>query len=68
MDADTLRAIIEESGLSQREFGALVCGVRARTIRDWLAGEPIPPAQAERLARLGTVQVTASDIITTVAR
>jgi hypothetical protein len=46
-DADLLRAAIEASGLSARRFAVGLLARDERTIRRWLAGDPMPePARA----------------------
>jgi transcriptional regulator with XRE-family HTH domain len=42
MAADTMRKLIKQAGLSQRE-AANEIGVTQRTFRDWCAGESEPP-------------------------
>jgi hypothetical protein len=68
MSPDTLRAIIEASGLSQVEWARTVVGRDPRTVRRWLAGEAIPPTTVDWLARLGTVRVSATDVALRVSR
>lgn len=41
-DAELLRAVIDRSGLSARRFATRVLFRNERTIRRWLAGDPIP--------------------------
>lgn len=68
MTPDTLRAIIEASGLSQVEWARTVVGRDPRTVRRWLAGETIPPTTVDWLVRLGTVRVSATDVALRVTR
>ncbi len=68
ISAETLRAIIEASGLSQVEWARTVAGRDPRTVRRWLAGEPIPPTTADWIARLVQVETRAGDVVITVAR
>ena len=58
MTPDALRALIDASDLSDREWARLVSGRDPRTIQRWLAGEVIPHDATEWLARI--VRVTAS--------
>lgn len=49
-DAETLRAAIDASGLSARRFAfEVMAGRDERTIRRWLAGDPMPPRVREWL-------------------
>lgn len=65
---DALRALITSSGLSASEWARTVAGRDPRTVRRWLAGDAIPESVADWLARLGTVRVTAQDVVVTIAR
>ena len=42
-DAELLSAAIAKSGLSARQFAMKLMARDERTIRRWLAGNPIPP-------------------------
>jgi hypothetical protein len=46
---DLLRRVIEVSGLSARRFATLIAWRDERTIRRWLAGEPVPAVVEARL-------------------
>jgi hypothetical protein len=63
-----LRAHIEASGLSIREWARTVAGRDHRTVLRWLAGEVIPSHAADWLARLGPVHATRSRVTITVSR
>jgi len=52
-----LSALIAESGLSQQAFAGLVLGRDSRSLRRYLAGEPIPETLAAWLARVERVDV-----------
>ena len=41
-DAEILRALIDRSGLSARKFATRVLFRNERTVRRWLAGDPMP--------------------------
>ena len=43
-DSELLRAAISKSGLSATRFASQVMAREGRTIRRWLAGQPIPGA------------------------
>lgn len=43
--ADDLRLFLDREGMTQDDFAALV-GADARTVRRWLAGQPVPKAVA----------------------
>ena len=67
--ASMLRATIEASGLSIREWAAVVAAGRdARTVERWLAGEPMPEAARRWLERLVRVELRGGDVVITVAR
>lgn len=68
MTPDTLRALIEASGLSQVEWARTVVGRDPRTVRRWLAGEAIPPTTVDWLVRLAAVRVSATAVTIAVAR
>lgn len=68
MSPDTLRALIEASGLSQVEWARTVVGRDPRTVRRWLAGETIPPTTVDWLTRLGDIGVTPSGVVMRVTR
>jgi DNA-binding transcriptional regulator YiaG len=65
---ETIRAMIEETGLSQREWAQSVAGRSPRTIRKWLAGEPIPADASDWLQRILSVEVRPTQIVVKVAR
>ena len=56
-NADTLRALLESTGLSQVAL-ARALGRDPRALRRWLTGEPIPPTLAHQLDRLVRIDVT----------
>lgn len=62
-----LSRIIRESGLSIVECAAMVFGRDARTVRRWLAGETIPEAVAEWMARV-RVSADADEVTISVQR
>lgn len=68
MTPAALRAHIEASGLSIREWARTVAGRDPRTVTRWLGGETIPDAAADWLARVARVDVTAHRVTVTVAR
>jgi hypothetical protein len=49
--AGVLRAAIEVSGLSARQFAMTLLVRDERTVRRWLTGEPMPSVVREWLAR-----------------
>ena len=68
MSPDTLRALIEASGLSQVEWARTVVGRDSRTVRRWLAGDVIPDSVVDWLARIGPVLVSATSVAIRVSR
>lgn len=50
-DAELLRTAIDRSGLSARAYAVRVLIRNERTIRRWLAGDPIPPIVIDRLRK-----------------
>lgn len=60
--------MIESSGLSHSEFARVVMGREPRTVRKWLAGEPMPATAIKYLTRLRSVAVAAKTVTVTVAR
>ena len=50
-----LRRRIRESGLSARQFATAIMGRDERTIRRWLAGEPMPEQASEWLESVEAV-------------
>jgi hypothetical protein len=53
---DQLQQLIEASGLSARRFARLLAWRDERTIRRWLAGEPMPAVVTERLQALSALE------------
>jgi hypothetical protein len=43
-DVELLKACVAHSGLSVRRFALEVVGREDRTVRRWMAGQPIPKA------------------------
>ena len=68
MTPDVLRAHIDASGLSDREWARWVSGRDPRTIQRWLAGEVIPADATEWLARIVRVTATPRTVTVTVRR
>ncbi len=68
IDADHVRALIDASGLSIREWARTVAGRDHRTVLRWLAGEPIPSQAQDWLARIHDVSTTAHRVTVTVMR
>jgi hypothetical protein len=66
-DAARLRVVIEASGLSARRFAVDVMSRDERTVRRWLAGEPMPPTVRAWLDSLDGVFAT-DESITVVIR
>ena len=48
-DVELLRLAIAKSGLSVRQFARQIVGREDRTIRRWVAGQPIPKAAKQWL-------------------
>ncbi len=65
---DELQAMIDESGLSQREWAHSVAGRSSRTVRKWLKGGPISSDACRYLRHIERVKVTATTITITVVR
>ncbi len=63
-----LRAHIDASGLSIREWATTVAGRDPRTVERWLAGEGIPASAADWLSRLGDVTATRNRATVTIER
>lgn len=61
-------AAIQASGLSIAEWARTVVGRDERTVRRWLAGEPIPAQVADWVGRLEAQAVAADAVIVTVRR
>jgi hypothetical protein len=57
----TLSALINDSGLTISAFARDVVGRDVRTVRRWLAGDPIPEAVAAWLNR-ATVDVGSDEV------
>jgi DNA-binding transcriptional regulator YiaG len=68
ISADDVRAMIAQSGLSNSEWARSVAGRAPRTIRKWLAGEPIPSDASDWLRRMDRVEVKATRLVVTVIR
>lgn len=61
-------AAVAASGLSVAEWARTVVGRDERTVRRWLAGQPIPAQVADWIGRLGEQTVTADAVTVTVRR
>ena len=48
-DVELLRLAIAKSGLSVRQFARQIVGREDRTVRRWIAGQPIPKAAKQWL-------------------
>lgn len=68
LNAETLRAMIDASGLSQVEWARSILARDPRTVRRWLAGDPIPEAVADWLLRLRGLELQGGDVVITVTR
>jgi hypothetical protein len=55
-DSELLRAAILKSGLTVNRFAAEIMSRDERTIRRWLAGQPIPQAAKQWLERYTQTQ------------
>ncbi len=63
-----LQQMIDETGLSQREWARKVAGRASRTVRKWLKGGPIASDACSYLRHIERVKVTATTITITVVR
>ncbi len=61
-------AAIAASGLSVAEWARTVAGRDERTVRRWLAGEPIPAQVVAWLDRMESVTVSPETVVVTVRR
>ena len=68
MTPERLQRLIDHSGLSARRFAMDVLSRDERTVRRWLAGEPIPAAAEAWLLRLERVELTAKERVRIVVR
>lgn len=56
INADLLAAVIGISGMSVRQFAAQVMARDERTVRRWLAGDPMPEVVAVWLSRVESIK------------
>ncbi len=59
---------IRLSGLSIAEWARTVAGRDERTVRRWLAGEPIPKSVMDWLNRISHVRVSPENVVLEVRR
>jgi hypothetical protein len=65
---DRLSWLIDTSGLSIAEWARTVVGRDERTVRRWLAGEPIPNSVTDWLGRISHVRVSPENVVLEVRR
>jgi hypothetical protein len=58
-----LSRLIESSGLSILQWARTVAGVDHRTVRRWLAGDPIPESRAMWLASIASIRRVGTRIV-----
>lgn len=68
MSPDELQRIIDDSGLSNREFAHSVLGIDDTILNGWRSGKrEIPPHRARWLARLDRIEQTPTGLILHIA-
>jgi hypothetical protein len=60
-----LRALISRSELTITRFAEDVVGTDVRTVRRWLGGATIPPAQRDWLSRIVTLRAYPASVLIT---